>query len=117
MRLSLSFPEISLGRRFQTLHQGLCELEASLGGALTDTKVRAPKSKRGPDKDGYVRRKERLEWDLKETYDDIKASQKERGEKSDPFTHALKSKRDRCPFYFTPILLKWSGLSLLFVFL
>lgn len=48
---------------------------------MTDTKVTAPKSKRGPDKDGYVRRKERLEWDLKETYDDIKASQKERGTK------------------------------------
>jgi len=70
--------QFCVNSKFLETYQGLCELEASLGGALTDTKVTAPKSKRGPDKDGYVRRKERLEWDLKETYDDIKASQKER---------------------------------------
>jgi len=54
-------------------------METSLGSALTETKIRPPAAKRGPDKDGYVRRKERLEWDLKETYDDIKAGLKEKG--------------------------------------
>ena len=54
-------------------------MEISLGSALTETKIRPPAAKRGPDKDGYVTRKERLEWDLKETYDDIKASLKEKG--------------------------------------
>ena len=54
-------------------------MEASLGSSLTETKIKAPESKRGPDKDNYVRRKERLEWDLKETFDDLKASSKEKG--------------------------------------
>jgi hypothetical protein len=64
--------------KYLDTYQGLCEMETSLGSALTETKIRPPAAKRGPDKDGYVRRKERLEWDLKETYDDIKASLKEK---------------------------------------
>jgi len=62
--------------KYLDTYQGLCELEASLGSSLTETAIRAPGAKRGPDKDGYVRRKERLEWDLKETFDDIKANLK-----------------------------------------
>ena len=40
-----------------------------------------PKSKIGPDKNGFVRRKERQEWDLKEVHLELIKERKEKGKK------------------------------------
>ena len=49
----------------------MVKLESSLG-KLTETRVVQPKAKIGPDRNGFVRRTERQEWDLKEVHEQLK---------------------------------------------
>ena len=57
--------------KYLDTYEGLCKLESSLG-KLTETRVVQPKAKIGPDRNGFVRRTERQEWDLKEVHEQLK---------------------------------------------
>lgn len=79
-----SSEKFSVQSKYLETYRGLCELEKSMGKSLTETYIKAPVAKRGPGKDGYVRRKERMDWDLKETYDLIQVQKAEKDRKRKP---------------------------------
>ncbi|CAG5113339.1 Oidioi.mRNA.OKI2018_I69.chr2.g7450.t1.cds [Oikopleura dioica] len=70
--------------KYLDTYEGLCALERSIGKSLTETYIRAPAPKQGPGKDGFVRRKDRMDWDLKESYDIIQKQKAERELKRQP---------------------------------
>ncbi|CBY20994.1 unnamed protein product [Oikopleura dioica] len=70
--------------KYLDTYEGLCALEKSIGKSLTETYVRAPAQKQGPGKDGFVRRKDRMDWDLKESYDIIQKQKAEKELKRQP---------------------------------
>jgi len=79
--------QFNVKSKYLDTYEGLCKLESSLG-KLTETRVVQPKAKIGPDRNGFVRRTERQEWDLKEVHEQLK---KERREKEEPVKKRIPS--------------------------
>jgi hypothetical protein len=69
--------QFNVKSKYLDTYEGLCQLESSLG-LKGEARVSQPKSKIGPDQNGFVRRKEREEWDLKEVHEQLIKERKEK---------------------------------------
>ena len=60
--------QFNVRSKFLETYEGLCQLENSVN---VDHKIQKPRPNCGPDKTGYVSRKNRQEWDLKEVHEQL----------------------------------------------